>query len=97
MQTLREIPEHEPQEIIDESHADGAGRILERALEMIHNDFEQQTWQMFWRAAVDGQTAREIAAELGTTIDAVYQAKARVLRRLRQEMNELLNDRPHEP
>jgi RNA polymerase sigma-70 factor (ECF subfamily) len=39
---------------------------------------------------VAGRPAADVAAELGLSVDAVYAAKARVLRRLRQELSGLL-------
>jgi RNA polymerase sigma-70 factor, ECF subfamily len=73
-------------------------RIAERlrALEAIRGEFEPSTWQAFWRSAIDGVAAAEVAAELGWPDPAasgakrVRQAKYRVLKRLRQEFGDLL-------
>lgn len=73
------------------SEADDKTQLLHRALEMIRGDFAANTWQAFWRTAVDGHPATEVARELGMTPDAVYQAKARVLRRVREEFDDLLD------
>lgn len=67
------------------------GFIERRALELIQAEFEQRTWQAFWQTAVDGRGATEVAAELTMTKHAVRQAKYRVLRRLRQELDGLLD------
>jgi RNA polymerase sigma-70 factor (ECF subfamily) len=75
-------------EVLDPSEslpAADAG-LVRRALELVRLEFEERTWQAFWRAAVDGQAARDIAADLGMTPRAVRQAKYRVLRRLREEL-----------
>jgi RNA polymerase sigma-70 factor (ECF subfamily) len=74
----------------DPSEADDRTEILHRALEMIRADFAANTWQAFWRCAVDGHPATDVARDLNMTPDAVYQAKARVLRRVREEFAELL-------
>jgi RNA polymerase sigma-70 factor (ECF subfamily) len=66
------------------------GRIIRRALEIVRAEFEESTWQAFWRAAVDHQKAPDIADELGMSTAAVRQAKYRVLRRLRNELADLL-------
>jgi RNA polymerase sigma-70 factor (ECF subfamily) len=66
-------------------------RLL-RALELIRGEFEPQTWQAFWRTAVDGVSAPDVAAELGMTGQAVRKAKSRILARLRREFGELLED-----
>ena len=63
-------------------------QLAERALEMIRVDFEPRTFQAFWRTAVDGQPASDVAQELGMSKAAVYMARSRVLARLRLELGE---------
>ena len=58
--------------------------FIHRAIRMIQHEFEQNTWQAFWRTTVDNQTAPEVAEELNMTPGAVRQAKHRVLVRLRE-------------
>jgi RNA polymerase sigma-70 factor (ECF subfamily) len=41
------------------------------------------TWQAFWRTAIDGQPGKQVAAELGLELTAVYSARSRVLTRLK--------------
>jgi RNA polymerase sigma-70 factor (ECF subfamily) len=53
---------------------------------LVKGDFSDDTWQAFWRLAVEGQSAPSIAAELGLSPSAVRQAKYRVLCRLREEL-----------
>lgn len=85
-QFLQAIPEFEPESYVADSSADGSGNVLRRALDLIQADFEPHTWQAFWLATVEGQSARVIAEKLQMSLDGVYQAKARVLRRLREEL-----------
>jgi RNA polymerase sigma-70 factor (ECF subfamily) len=61
-----------------------------RLLAHIRARFEEHTWQAFWRTAVGGESGAETAAELGMSVQAVYQAKYRVLNAIRQEMGDLL-------
>jgi RNA polymerase sigma-70 factor (ECF subfamily) len=68
----------------EESHL-----LYRRAVELIQVEFEESTWRAFWRMVIDGAGAQEVAAELGITANAAYLAKARVLRRLRDEFSEL--------
>lgn len=63
--------------------------VWHRAVELVRAEFEAATWQAFWRVAVDGQRSADVAEELGMTLHAVYKAKSRVLRRVRQELAEL--------
>ena len=67
------------------------GSLYQRALELIQNDFQEQTWKAFWRVAVDGATPADAAAELNLSVNAVYLAKSRVLRRLREELGDLFD------
>ena len=64
--------------------------LLQRALKLLQAEFEPRTVQAFWQATIDGRTTADIAADLGMTTKAVRQAKYRVLRRLRQEFENLL-------
>jgi RNA polymerase sigma-70 factor (ECF subfamily) len=82
-----------PERPSDEAEGTPLGTWLEqRALDTIRAEFEDRTWAAFWQATVDGLTAAEIAADLGMSKEAVRQAKYRVLRRLRVELDGLLDD-----
>jgi len=50
----------------------------------VRNEFETHTWQAFWLLTVEGMTGAEVAKQLSMNRGAVYQAKSRVLMRLRQ-------------
>ena len=65
--------------------------LFHRALDLIRNEFAERTWQAFWRTAVDGMPAPEVAGELAMTSGAVRVAKSRVLQRLRAELGDLPN------
>jgi RNA polymerase sigma-70 factor (ECF subfamily) len=60
--------------------------LLQRTLVVIRGDFDDTTWQAFWRLSVENHTTADISAELGISQGAVRQAKYRVLCRLREEM-----------
>jgi RNA polymerase sigma-70 factor (ECF subfamily) len=62
-----------------------------RLLESIRAEFEERTWQAFWRTAVAGQMPRDVAVDLGMTPGAVRVAKSRVLHRLREELGDLMD------
>lgn len=65
-------------------------RLFYRGLDLIRAEFEERTWQAFWRTAVEGQAAKDVAADLGMSPGAVRVAKSRVLHRLRQELGDLM-------
>jgi RNA polymerase sigma-70 factor (ECF subfamily) len=73
----------------DSGELDAVQQLRLRAVELIQGEFEQRTWQAFWRVAMEGQAAKNVAEDLGVTPSAVRLAKSRVLRRLREEMEGL--------
>ncbi len=80
-----------PAEPEDSSGSGTSGGLVHRALELVRSDFEERTWQAFWRDAVEGRAAAEVADELGIKPNAVYIAKSRVLSRLRAELGDLIS------
>ena len=66
-------------------------QLVGRALELMQREFQPSTWRACWELVVSGRPAAQVAAEIGITVDAVYAAKSRVLRRLRQELAVLLD------
>jgi RNA polymerase sigma-70 factor, ECF subfamily len=88
LQRLHEIESSDPGE--DAEEANHMSRLLHQALGLIRDEFEQRTWQAFWRVAVDNLTSADVAGELGMTSGAVRMARSRVLRRLREELGELV-------
>jgi RNA polymerase sigma factor (sigma-70 family) len=65
--------------------------VLRRLREMIEPEFNPTTWQAFTHTALKGERAADVAADLGMTLNAVLLAKSRVLRRLRQESQGLID------
>lgn len=65
--------------------------LVDRALQLMRTDFQPATWQACWKYVAEGRPAAEVAAELGLSVNAVHLAKARVLRRLRRELEGLLD------
>lgn len=65
--------------------------VTQKLLELIRPHFEDKTWEAFHRVALLEQTPTEVAAALGLTVNAVFIAKSRVLTRLRQEGQGLID------
>ena len=63
--------------------------IARQALNLMKEEFQETTWKACWLHVVDGLPANEISEQLGISGNAVYLAKARVLKRLREELNGL--------
>jgi RNA polymerase sigma-70 factor, ECF subfamily len=64
--------------------------VIARALEIMQREFAPTTWKACWEHVVSGKTALDVGAELGISEGAVYVAKCRVLRKLREELKGLL-------
>ncbi|HUT95377.1 MAG TPA: sigma-70 family RNA polymerase sigma factor [Thermoguttaceae bacterium] len=65
--------------------------LSHRVLEIIRSEFEEKTWRAFWEVVVEQVSPRGTAAKLGMTTNAVYVAKSRVLRRLREELGDVID------
>ena len=72
----------------DEEHDRYVVRCL---LEIVEQEFEPATLRAFRRLALDGASGAEAAQELGLSVAAVYMAKSRVLQRIRQEADGLID------
>jgi RNA polymerase sigma-70 factor (ECF subfamily) len=66
----------------------GSHGLLHRAVEIVRGEFEDRSWQAFWRVTVEGRPVADVASELGITANAIYVARSRILRRLREVLNE---------
>lgn len=80
----------QPESAPNWEEADYRRQLLSRALPLIQHEFPAATWQAFVGYAIEGRSAKEIAESLQTTVNAVYLAKSRVIRRLRQELAGLI-------
>lgn len=89
-QRLQQLPDDAPEPwSSDDERSTTEQGVAARAMELIRGEFEPKTWQAFWIATVENRTAADVAARLGLTKHAVHQAKYRVLRRLREELDGL--------
>jgi RNA polymerase sigma-70 factor (ECF subfamily) len=65
--------------------------LVQRALELLREEFQPATWNAFWQFAVAGRPADEVARDLDLSVSDVYLAKGRVLRRVRTHLAGLLD------
>lgn len=63
--------------------------IVRLVLGQVEAEFEPSTWRAFWLTTIENRKAADVAAELGISSASVYQAKSRVLRRLRGRLSEI--------
>jgi RNA polymerase sigma-70 factor (ECF subfamily) len=88
---IRQLAAPEADTLWDEAFR---ARVLEVALKRIRPEFEESTWRAFERTWIDGQDPARVSAEVGLSVGAVYVAKSRVLKRLREEVAALAEDYP---
>jgi RNA polymerase sigma-70 factor (ECF subfamily) len=89
LRQMAEVPQ--PEQTGESIQPDGqaAACLSRRALEIIRAEFEDRTWQAFWRVSVGGESSADVARDMVMSVAAVYKAKSRVLGRLRQVLAEL--------
>jgi RNA polymerase sigma-70 factor (ECF subfamily) len=66
--------------------------VMTRLMELVRPEFTPTTWDAFEQAVLQERPAAEVAAELGLTANAVWIARSRVMRRLREEGQGLLEE-----
>ncbi|MEO2019276.1 MAG: sigma-70 family RNA polymerase sigma factor [Fuerstiella sp.] len=67
-------------------------QVFAWAAERIRSSFQDSTWQAFWRTAVDGVPAAQVAGEAGLSVATVYVSRSRVIRKLRSEVQKVLRE-----
>jgi RNA polymerase sigma-70 factor (ECF subfamily) len=92
--TLQAIDEASAIEADAEWTAEINAQILRAALERVRPLFGAATWNAFASAWLEDRSAAETARALSMSLEAVYVAKSRVLKRLEQEVLELAEDFP---
>jgi len=66
--------------------------VYRTALERIRLDFDEETWRAFDATFSENRAPRDVAADLKRTAGWVYQAKSKVVRRLKKEVLYLAED-----
>ena len=62
--------------------------VFNWAARQIKGEFQPDTWLAFWQTAVEEQPVPEVARLLGKKPGAVYAARGRVMRRLKEKILE---------
>ena len=85
-QPARELPAPDAEE--DNAEA----RLLcQRAVALIQSEFEEKSWLAFQAVVMHDEKPADVAAALEMSVNAVYLAKTRILRRLRQEFEDIID------
>ncbi len=89
---LQQLPQEESSSSAAAPEPEERRLLFRRAVELLQAEVEAKTWEAFWRVEVEGQAPAVVAADLGMSANAVYLAKGRVRKRLREEFADLLDE-----
>ena len=63
--------------------------LFHQAAQRIHAEFAEDTWDSFWKTAVQGVDIETLSAQSGRTRGSIYASRSRVMKRLREAIEEL--------
>jgi RNA polymerase sigma-70 factor (ECF subfamily) len=87
---LNSLPlQDDAEELLVQEYQNQLVRVASKAIE---DEFQPDTWQMFWRSTVLGQPIEQVAKELGKQVGSVYASRSRVMRRLRLEIEKMQDE-----
>ena len=64
--------------------------LMRRAVDLVLDGVAAETRQAFWRVVGGEEDPADVAKALGMTVNAVYLAKSRIKRQIREEFEGLL-------
>jgi RNA polymerase sigma factor (sigma-70 family) len=62
--------------------------VFRWAANQIRHEFRPTTWDAFWLTAIDNRTVEAVAGELKISCGAIYAARSRIMRRLKEKVAE---------
>ena len=65
-------------------------QLFRWAADQVRPEFRDTTWSAFWQTAVEGRDAAAVAMDLGVSVGVVYVSRSRVMKRLREQVQEIL-------
>ena len=90
VQALQNVPDPFAEEDSLSLVNEGSAGSIRQVLDAIRIDYEDRTWQAFWRTTVEGERPVDVAEDLGLKPGTVRQARYKILARLREELEGLL-------
>ena len=85
---LLEEPEAIDEESLSAATSSTQPTTIQTILDSARTEFDDRTWQCFWMVAMEGHSAVEVAERFGMNPAAVRQAKYRVTKRLRRDLED---------
>ena len=82
----RPAPEGEMSALFD---VETKRQLFHWAADQVRAEFRETTWRAFWLTAVDDRSVSEVARELQMSVGSVYVARSRVMKRLREKVEEV--------
>lgn len=91
-QRMSEIPNEQELEASSAWDIDYERQLFHYAANVVKQDFTPATWQAFWLTAVEGTSGADAARQLNLSVAAVYLAKGRVMKRLKDQVKLLVGE-----
>ncbi len=80
------------QRIEDEFEQDRRQQLFRWAASQVRLSTGEQNWMAFWKSTIDGIAIGEVASELGMTEGAVYVARCRIVKRIRELVHNRISE-----
>lgn len=84
----------EPEQIRSTFEEDYQRSLFDWACQRVKSKVSDDTWTAFYLAAIEGQSAQQVAAKLDISVGNVYTAKCRVVARIREVVENLSGQFP---
>ncbi len=62
------------------------------AAELVRREFRENSWRAFWETQIVGRSVADVSEELGVSTGSIYMSRSRILARIRNHIEEMLND-----
>lgn len=60
--------------------------VFQWAARIVRGEFSEEAWSSFWRTTIEHNSVEQVARELGRTPGSIYSSRARIMRRLREQV-----------
>lgn len=89
MSGMARLPD--PYDELDFWESEYRNQVIARAMQLMQSEFQPATWQACRRYVFGGESPDALAKELGVSVWTIYSAKSRLIKRLREELDGLLD------